>query len=50
MKDKLDKQAKQKDKVVVRITLPDVKTYNNCAPVIHELAEKTGASVAVKMA
>lgn len=48
-KDKLDRQTKPKNKVVVRITLPDAKTYEACADTIHELAAQSGATVAVKM-
>lgn len=49
-KEQLDRPAKQKEKVVVRITLPDAKTYEAHAVEIHDLAERTGATVAVKMA
>ncbi len=49
MEKTLDKQNKQKEKVVVRITLPSAKAYECCKDTLHDIAERTGASVAVRM-
>lgn len=44
-----DRNERPRNKVQVRIVLPDVKTYQANAEIIKQLAEQTGGTLAVKM-
>lgn len=44
-----DRKETQKNKVQVRIVLPDAKVYHAHADAFKRLAEQTGGSMAVKM-
>lgn len=48
-RDQLDKIIARKDRVIVRLLFPDVKTYKANAEEIRKLADGAGASGAVKM-
>ena len=48
-KAELDRKQAPKTKVIVRLTLPDVKAYKTHEDSIKQLAADSGASMAVKM-
>lgn len=45
----LDRKPEKKTRVIVRLTLPDVKTYQRHEEDIKRLATEAGALLAVKM-